>query len=127
MKCAILFLIMVSSAPSQDASWSTGDGGIRSSLTRLPKIIHQIKPQYTKDALEAKLEGVVILHTTIGINSVPSDIAVAHGLGMGLSNKAAKCLQEWRFVPALRGNVAAPARIAIEIDFLLPVATRKSN
>jgi TonB family protein len=48
---------------------------------------------YTKQALDAKIEGSVTLYAVIGTDGVPSDISVINGLGSGLDEKAVECFQ----------------------------------
>lgn len=64
-----------------------------------PRVAHRVEPEYTKEALDAKVEGDVILSLTIGTDGVPSDIKLVRGLGMGLDEKAVQCLRGWRFRP----------------------------
>ena len=85
-----------------------------------PAIIRKIEPEYTKEALRAKIEGVVLLHAIIGIDGVPSGITVDSALGKGLDQKAVECLRKWRFSPALRGDDPVPAKVIVEVDFRLP-------
>src|SRR6202034_3282557 len=66
-----------------------------------PKVIHRADPQYTDEALAAKLQGTIILSMVIGIDGAPGDIKVVRGLGKGLDKKAVECLRQWRFSPAL--------------------------
>src|SRR5258708_35093224 len=89
MKLAILLLIAVVSLRSQETSHKTE-----------PRLIHKVEPQYTKEALAARIQGVVVLSLTIGADGVPSDIKVVRGLGMGLNEKAVGCLEQLRFKPS---------------------------
>jgi protein TonB len=114
MKLAILLLIVAVSVRSQEILHTTE-----------PKLIHKAEPQYTKEALTAKIQGDVTLSLTIGADGVPADIKVVRGLGMGLNEKAVECLEQWRFKPAtnyFREPVAAEATVML--NFRLP---RSSN
>src|SRR5208282_5669621 len=73
MKIAVLFLIGVISCSPQELSHTTE-----------PTLIHKVEPEYTKEALDAKLQGDVILSVVVGADGVPSDIDVIRRLGMGL-------------------------------------------
>jgi periplasmic protein TonB len=85
-----------------------------------PKLIHKTDPEYTKEALEAKIEGTVVLVTVIGANGVPEDIRVVKGLGYGLDEKAVQCLETWRFNPALKDGQPVPVKAQVEVTFRLP-------
>jgi protein TonB len=62
-------------------------------------------PEYTPEALAAKLRGTV---------------KVARGLGNGLDEKAVECLQKWRFKPGMRNGEPVPVKATIEVNFRLP-------
>lgn len=94
------------------------------SHTTLPKIIHRVEPKYTKDALAAKLEGLVVLSFVLDINGVPSDIKVVRGLGKGLDEKAEEALQQWRFSPETSHGEPVTTKATIEMDFRLSNARR---
>jgi protein TonB len=109
MKLAVLVLIVAVSLQPQEILSQTP-----------PKVTHSAKPEYTREALDAKLEGVVILSCVVGADGVVSDIDVRRGLGMGLDEKAVECLRKWRFKPAMNHGEPVPAKTTIEINFRLP-------
>jgi len=94
-----------------------------SSLT-YPSVIHRAEPEYTKAALNAKLQGTVILSLVIGVDGVPSEITVAQGLRMGLDKEGVKCLKLWRFKPATRHGEVIPMKATMEVNFRLPISGR---
>ena len=89
-----------------------------------PKVIQRASPEYTQEATNARLEGVVVLRTVIDVEGRPTEIKVAKGLGKGLDEKAIECLTKWRFRPATQYGAAIPAKAAVEIRFRLPDALR---
>jgi TonB family protein len=84
-----------------------------------PAVTHKVEPEYTKEATEAKLAGVVILATVVGIDGLPSEIKVVRGLGKGLDEKAVECLQQWRFKPGTRDGEPVSVKATVEINFRL--------
>lgn len=113
MKLAILLLIAVVPLPSQEISHTTP-----------PKLIHKVEPEYTKEALDAKLQGTVVLDAVIGIDGIPSDIQVVRGLGKGLDEKAIECLRQWRFSPATNYfGEPVSTKATFEMNFRLPPAS----
>ena len=78
------------------------------------------RPTYTKEALDAKLEGAVLLSFTVEIDGTPSEIIVLRTLGKGLDEKAVECLQQWRFQPATNALGPIPSKVRAEISFRLP-------
>ena len=114
MKLAILLLTAVAILHPQEISHTTE-----------LKPIHTVPPQYTKEALAAKIEGDVILSVMVGPDGVPSDIKLVRGLGMGLDEKAVECLRQWRFKAATNYfSEPVPAKATVEVNFRLP---RPSN
>jgi periplasmic protein TonB len=47
----------------------------------------------------------------------PQDPRVIRALGMGLDEKALEAVRKYKFKPAMKGNMAVPVRIAVEINF----------
>jgi len=113
MKLAILLLIAVVSLRSQEVSHTTE-----------PRPVHTVQPQYTKEALDAKLEGTVALSTVIGTDGIPSDIKVVRGLGKGLDEKAIEALSQWRFSPGSSHGELIPAKVSVGVNFRIPPAEK---
>lgn len=110
MKLAILMLLVVVASRPQEISHTTE-----------PKPIHTVMPQYTKEALAAKIEGEVTLSLMVGTDGVPSDIKIVSGLGMGLDEKAVECVQQWRFKPATNYfREPVSAKVNTVMNFRLP-------
>ena len=110
MKLAILLLTSIAYLHPQELSRTTE-----------PIVIHKTEPQYTKEALDAKIEGDVMLSSMIGADGVPSDIKLVRGLGKGLDEKAVECLKQWRFKPATNYfNEPVSAKATAVMNFRLP-------
>lgn len=88
--------------------------------TTEPKVIHSVQPEYTKEALDAKLQGTVIVSAVVDIDGVPTDLQVIRGLGMGLDEKAVECVKRWRFSPGSSHGEPIPVKVQIEVNFRLP-------
>jgi periplasmic protein TonB len=107
MKLAILFLLIsVGAILPQEISHRTG-----------AKLIHKTDPQYTKEALDAKVQGVVVLSFVVAVDGMPSEIKVVRGLGSGLDEKAVECLEQWRFTPATRNGEPVREKVTLEMNF----------
>ena len=89
-----------------------------------PRVAHKVEPAYTKEALDAKIEGEVVLTLMIGADGVPSEIKVVRGLGKGLDGKAVECLQRWRFIPATDHGEPVATRGTVEMSFRLPPGSK---
>ncbi len=109
MKSLVLLLLAAVTLLPQEISHYTG-----------PKVIHKADPEYTPEALEAKLTGEVILSMVIDTEGNPTEIKLVKGLGKGLDEKAVECVQKWRFKPATRNGEPVSVKATIEINFRLP-------
>ena len=58
------------------------------------------QPQYTEEARQARVQGVVILQAIINCRGDVQDITVLKGLPLGLTEAAVAAVRTWRFRPA---------------------------
>jgi TonB family protein len=87
--------------------------------TRPPSIIHRTTPEYTVKALQAGLEGTVVLYVQIGTDGRAHHIKVIRHLGLGLDEKAIAAVSRWRFLPGRKNGVSVVAPATIEVTFRL--------
>ena len=88
--------------------------------TTQPMVIHSVQPEYTKEALDAKLHGDVILSAVVDVDGLATDIRVNRGFGMGLDEKAIECVKQWRFSPGSSHGDPIAVKVQIEVNFRLP-------
>jgi protein TonB len=80
-----------------------------------PKIIHEVRPQYTSEAMRAGIQGVVVVQATIGADGRVTDARILRGLPM-LNESALAAARQWVFaVPP----GAAAVVTTIELTFTL--------
>jgi protein TonB len=119
MNVALLLLFSVTGMWAQGGGYGRAGGGTAPNGA-FPKVIQRVVPEYTPEALDAKLEGSVHLSAMIGTDGVPSDIKVTKSLGKGLDEKAIECFKKWRFSPAIRNGEPTPVSSEVAIIFKLP-------
>jgi TonB family protein len=86
----------------------------------LPQILSNPRPDYTEEAREAGIEGVIRLQATIRGDGVVDNVIVLHGLGYGLDEAAIDTVtNRWRFRPATLDGVPVDHTATIEISFHL--------
>ena len=68
----------------------------------LPEATSQVKPEYTDQARQARLQGYAHVYVEVQADGTTSaeHMMVAHGLGMGLDQKAIEAVNKWTFTPA---------------------------
>jgi TonB family protein len=87
-------------------------------IDKPPAVIHAPDPEYSVAAHNAKIQGEVVLHATIGTDGLAHDIQVVRPLGYGLDELAAEAVKKWTFKPAQSSGKPVPAKITIEVPFL---------
>lgn len=86
-----------------------------------PVVLREVKPQYTADAMRAKIQGVVILECVILADGTVGQVSVVKSLDpvFGLDQEAIKAAKQWRFVPAKKSGQAVAIAVNIELAFTL--------
>jgi TonB family protein len=86
-----------------------------------PRLVHEVKPTYTVDAMRAKMQGVVIMDVTVlADGSVdPRLIRVTRSLEPGLDREAMIAVRQWRFRPSMLLGKPVAARVVVELAFTL--------
>jgi TonB family protein len=83
------------------------------------EIVHQVQPSYSQEALEANLQGAVLVSLVTQEDGTPTDLRVVEGLGKGLDEKALEALSQWRFKPVFSNGVFVPQQVTLQVDFKL--------
>jgi periplasmic protein TonB len=100
----------------------TGGGVYRpgSGITS-PRVVREVKPQYTADAMRAKVQGVVLLECVVMPDGTVGDVRVSRSLDpiFGLDQEAAKAARQWRFMPGTKQGEPVPVLVTIELTFTL--------
>lgn len=93
-----------------------GDGGATA-----PRLIREVKPDYTAEAMRARIQGMVKLQAIVLPDGSVGDARVTRSLDatFGLDQEAVKTVKQWRFQPGTRGGRAVPVLIEIELVFTL--------
>lgn len=100
----------------------TGGGVYRpGNGVNLPRVLREVRPNYTSDAMRAKVQGVVVLECVVRPDGSVGDVQVIRSLDstFGLDQEAIKAAKQWRFAPGTRMGEAVPVLISIELTFTL--------
>jgi len=86
-----------------------------------PVLIHETKPNYTGEAMRARIQGLVKLEAIVMADGSVGDVRVVHSLDQqfGLDKEAIRTLRQWRFKPGMRLGQPVPVLILVEISFTL--------
>jgi len=100
----------------------TGGGAYRPGAgIDLPEVLREIKPQYTADAMRAKIQGTVILECVVMPDGTVGQVSILKSLDpvFGLDQEAIKAAKQWRFRPGRRQGQPVPVLVSIELTFTL--------
>jgi protein TonB len=100
----------------------TGGGAYRPGAgITLPRVLREAKPQYTADAMRAKVQGSVWLECIVMPDGSVGEVKVTKSLDpiFGLDQEAIKAARLWRFSPGMRQGEPVPVIITIELTFTL--------
>jgi protein TonB len=86
-----------------------------------PRLIREVKPGYTSDAMRARIQGLVRLQAIVLPDGSIGNARVVRSLDdrFGLDEEAVKAVKQWRFEPGRREGRAVPVIVEIELSFAL--------
>ena len=104
--------------------WGGGTGGGAykpGNGVETPRLIREVKPQYTAQAMRAKIQGEVLLECIVMPDGSVGNIRVVRSLdaAFGLDQEAIKAARQWRFQPGTRQGQPVPVLVTIAIAFTL--------
>ncbi|HEY8549460.1 MAG TPA: energy transducer TonB, partial [Vicinamibacterales bacterium] len=86
-----------------------------------PQVLYEAKPQYTAEAMRAKIQGTVLVSAVVMPDGTAQDIRIIRSLDsvFGLDQEAIKAVRQWRFRPGTRMGQPVPVQVTIEVSFNL--------
>ncbi len=96
-------------------------------LTRAPELLEEVPPVYPPGAIEAGVEGDVVIQITIGTEGTITEATVISGPGHGLDEAGLEAAKQLRFTPAeVDGEIRAIA-IFYTFQFRLAAVQQTSD
>jgi protein TonB len=87
-----------------------------------PTLLKQVRPNYTPDAMRAKIQGMATIEAVVKEDGTVSDVRIVKSFDKvyGLDQEALKAARQWLFRPAHDpSGKAVPVLITIELEFTL--------
>ena len=86
-----------------------------------PQLLREVKPQYTAEAMRAKIQGTVWLEVVVLPDGTVGDVRITKSLDpvFGLDQQAMDAARQWRFVPGTRFGEPVPVLVGLELYFNL--------
>lgn len=113
---ACLLAIVTATAAQNPAPVYTPDDGVT-----VPGVTREVKPEYTKEAKSAGIQGTVTLDTVVLEDGTVGEVTVSRSLDSvyGLDEAAVKAMKQWRFEPGMKGGKRVRVRVSVEMTFTL--------
>jgi TonB family protein len=86
-----------------------------------PRLLRSVRPNYTSEAMRAKVQGVVRLEGVVLPDGTVGDVRVVRSLDnvFGLDEEAIKAAKQFRFAPGTRFGQPVAVLVTFEIEFTL--------
>jgi periplasmic protein TonB len=98
----------------------TGGGPFRpGSGIEAPRLLREVKADYTEDARRRNVEGEVVLEIVVRRDGTVGDVKIVQRLGAGLDDRAVQAVRQWRFAPARRMGSPVDVIVEVAVEFKL--------
>ena len=83
-----------------------------------PQVLREVRPEYTADAMRAKIQGTVVLECVVLPDGTVGDVRVTRSIDpvFGLDQKAIAAARQWRFVPGKLRQTGQPVAVLVLIE-----------
>ena len=83
-----------------------------------PRVLSEVKPHYTSDAMEQKIQGSVWLEVVVSREGRAGDVRVARSLDpSGLDEEAINAVRQWLFEPGRLAGTPVNVLVTVVMDF----------
>jgi TonB family protein len=82
-----------------------------------PRVIHEVKPTFTADALARKVQGRVVLELVVNRAGRAENVRVVMSLDPGLDEQAIAAARQWRFEPGRLAGTPVDVVVTLALDF----------
>lgn len=86
-----------------------------------PRLLREVKPNYTSEAMRAQVQGEVWLAVVVLSDGTVGDVTVTKSLDpvFGLDEEAIRAARQWRFAPGTRFGEPVDVLVSIALEFNL--------
>ena len=92
---------------------------LKSARGTTPKLVHEVKPNYTGDAMREKVQGVVTMQIVVLPDGSTGPVRVTRSLHRDLDLSAVAAVRAWKFEPATVNDEKVPVLVDVEMSFKL--------
>ena len=84
-----------------------------------PRLLREVKADYTEDARQRGISGDVVLEIVVRRDGSVGEVRILQGLAGGLNDRAVQAVRQWRFSPAQRLGAAVDVVVEVAVEFKL--------
>jgi protein TonB len=84
-----------------------------------PRLLKEVRADYTDDARRANISGEVVLEIIVRRDGTVGDIKILRRLGSGLDQRAIDAVRQWRFAPARLKGTPVDVVVEVGVEFKL--------
>lgn len=84
-----------------------------------PRLLSQVRPTYTADALARRVQGSVVIEMVVTADGVPAQMRVVRSLDVDLDQKAVEAVGFWRFEPGRLSGRPVSVLVTVVLDFTI--------
>lgn len=83
-----------------------------------PQVLREVRPEYTGDAMRAKIQGTVVLECVVNPDGTVGEVRVSRSLDpvYGLDQKAIAAAKQWKFIPGKLRQTGQPVAVLVLIE-----------
>ena len=86
---------------------------------KAPKLVREVKPNYTMDAMREKVQGVVAMQVVVLADGSVGPVRVMRSLHRDLDLSAMAAVRAWKFESATLNDQKIPVLVDVEMSFAL--------
>ena len=84
-----------------------------------PRLLREVKADYTDEARRGNIEGEVELEIVVRRDGTVGDVKILRGLRGGLNDRAVQAVRQWRFAPGRMKGVPVDVVVEVGVEFRL--------
>jgi TonB family protein len=84
-----------------------------------PRLLREVRADYTDEARRANIEGEVELEIVVRRDGTVGDIKIVRGLRGGLNERAVNAVRQWRFAPGRMKGTPVDVVVEVGVEFRL--------
>jgi protein TonB len=117
----LIAVLAVTAAPTTLLAQSDSQVYLPGDGVTLPSVVKRVNPNYTSEARDQRIEGVVGLSCVVQPDGRVTDISVTQSLDavFGLDKNAVEAMGQWEFKPGTKNNKPVAVKISVQMNFTL--------